>query len=212
GTAAAEPVDAIGGADTDVGAGAEGRYLRPPHRAAVARRTPELWLAEAVAKVELDGAPAGRLRDQVGQPVAVHVDEVVVQARLARARLDAAAETDVVGRLLTEDAEREPVGIEALVRRGGAERDVEAVVGVLADLARVAAELAGETDAPAAEHAVGQRRLDAGAADHVRIAVAVEIEEVDVAAGGAVGRAHTEAQAHPGPGGNTPACSTAPPF
>src|SRR5262249_13467901 len=209
GTAAAEPVDAIGGADTDVGAGAEGRYLRPPHRAAVARRTPELRLAEAVAEVELDADAGGRRLHQVRQPVAVHVDEVVVQARPAPARLDAAAETDVVGRLLTEDAEREPVGIEALVRRGGAERDVEAVVGVLADLARVAAELAGEAGALAAEHAVGQRRLDAGAADHVRIAVAVEIEEVDVAAGGAVGRANTEAQAHRERGGSSHVSGTA---
>src|SRR5262249_50722489 len=124
-------------------------------------------------------------------------------------RLDAAAETDVVGRLLAEDAEREPVGIEALVRRGGAERDVEAVVGVLADLARVAAELAGETDALAAGHAVGQRRLDAAAADDVRIAVAVEIEEVDVAAGGAVGRADTEAQAHRERGGSSDIGGTA---
>src|SRR5262249_11219137 len=77
GTAAAEPVDAIGGADTDVGAGAAGRYLRPPHRAAAARRAPELRLAEAVAKVELGGDAAGRRLHQVRQAVAVHVDEVV---------------------------------------------------------------------------------------------------------------------------------------
>src|SRR5262249_26610300 len=54
GTAAAEPVDAIGGAAADVGAGAEGRYLCPPHRAAVGRGAPELRLAEAVAQAELD--------------------------------------------------------------------------------------------------------------------------------------------------------------
>src|SRR5262249_57456955 len=81
GTAAAEPVDAIGGADTDVGAGAEGRYLRPPHRAAVARRTPELWLAEAVAKVDLAADAPPRRLHQVRQAVAVHVAEVVGQAR-----------------------------------------------------------------------------------------------------------------------------------
>src|SRR5262249_57040543 len=148
---------------------------------------PGLRRAEAVAEVELDNEAAAAGPHEVGQAVAVDVDEVEVRGRGAAAGVN--ADADVVRRLFAEAVDAEHVGGVAQRRGGGAEGDVVA-------LDRAAAHLAGaaEADAPAFKRAVGQRRLPAAAADHVGITVAVEVEEVDVGAAVAVGRADAEGQ------------------
>src|SRR5215467_15854128 len=184
GDAAAERIGGQG--EAGIAVEAVGLVALEPQGAA-ARGGPGLRLAEAVAEVELDNEATAAGPHEVRQPVAVDVDEVEVRGRGAAAGVD--ADADVVRRLLAEGVEAEHVGGVAQRRGGGAEGDVVA-------FDRAAAHLAGaaDADAPAFERAVGQRRLQAAAADHVGIAVAVEVEEVDVGAAVAVGRADAEGQ------------------
>src|SRR6266478_6545420 len=150
-----------------------------------AGRVPDLRLAEPVAEVEHDGEAAARRLHKIRQPVAVDVDQVPLRCR--RAMTSGHADADIVGGLFTVGVEAEETGRRAQRRGGGAEGDVIAFDRALTHLAG-----ASEADAPAIKRAVRQRRLNASTADDVRIAVAVEIDEVDVGRTRAVGCPNAE--------------------
>src|SRR5262249_353179 len=112
-----------------------------------------------------------------------------VPLRRGRATAGSGSDADIVRRLFAVRVESEQIGRGAQRRRGGAEGDVVALDLSLAHFGEGA-----DADAPVFERAVRQRRLDAAGAEHVRIAVAVEVEEVDVGRARAVGCAGAEDQ------------------